>query len=194
MKDRARVRRRSPRPECEHGTKQSEKLGSEPCSNSEGRCRLTTPQTTYEAIVVGTDGSDRAAIAVRQALSLAKMTGAKVHVVHAYHTGGGPTSFPHDYEGRLTTDRMFEEANHIREQVLAEAERAGVTAEVHDVSEDPADGIINVATTVGADLVVVGNRGMTGAKRLVLGSVPNAIAHKCPCSVLIVSTDRALSV
>ncbi len=154
---------------------------------------MTTPQTTYEAIVVGTDGSDRAAIAVRQALSLAKMTGAKVHVVHAYHTGGGPTSFPHDYEGRLTTDRMVEEANHIREQVLAEAERAGVTAEVHDVSEDPADGIINVATSVGADLVVVGNRGMTGAKRLVLGSVPNAIAHKCPCSVLIVSTDRALS-
>lgn len=152
---------------------------------------MTTPQNTYEAIVVGTDGSERAGIAVRHALSLAKLTGAKVHVVHAYHSGGGPMSFPHDYEGRLTTDRMFEEANRIREQVLADAARAGVTAEVHDLSEDPADGIINVATSVGADLVVVGNRGMTGAKRFVLGSVPNAIAHKCPCSVLIVSTDSA---
>lgn len=154
---------------------------------------MTTPQTKYEAIVVGTDGSERAGIAVRHALSLAKLTGAKVHVVHAYHVGGGPTSFPHDYQGQLTSDRMIEEANRVREHALAEAEKAGVTAEVHDSTEDPADGIMNVASAVGADLVVVGNRGMTGAKRFVLGSVPNAIAHKCPCSVLIVSTDRAES-
>jgi nucleotide-binding universal stress UspA family protein len=46
-----------------------------------------------------------------------------------------------------------------------------------------------VAETVHADLVVIGNRGMSGVKRLVLGSVPNKVSHRCPCSVLIVDTD-----
>jgi nucleotide-binding universal stress UspA family protein len=150
---------------------------------------MTAPQSRYEVIVVGTDGSERAGIAVRKALALAKLTGAKLHVVHAFHVGGGPTAFPDDYKGPLTTDHMREEADRIGQKVVAEAEQESVSVELHNSGEDPAVGIINVATAVGADLVVVGNRGMTGAKRFVLGSVPNAVAHKSPCSVLIVSTD-----
>jgi hypothetical protein len=51
--------------------------------------------------------------------------------------------------------------------------------------------VTDVAQSVGADLVVVGNRGMTGVKRFVLGNVPNKISHHAPCSILIVDTSRA---
>ena len=53
---------------------------------------------------------------------------------------------------------------------------------------DPADAILDVAEEQGADLIVVGNKGMTGAKRFLLGSVPNKVSHHAPCSVLIVRT------
>ena len=55
---------------------------------------------------------------------------------------------------------------------------------------DPADAILDVAEERGADLIVVGNKGMTGAKRFLLGSVPNKVSHHAPCSVLIIRTTR----
>jgi nucleotide-binding universal stress UspA family protein len=64
----------------------------------------------------------------------------------------------------------------------------GVEAESHARLGDPADALLEVAEEEGADLIVVGNRGMTGAKRFLLGSVPNKISHHAPCSVLIVRT------
>ena len=53
---------------------------------------------------------------------------------------------------------------------------------------DPADAILDVAEETNADLIVVGNKGMTGAKRFLLGSVPNKVSHHAPCSVLIIRT------
>jgi nucleotide-binding universal stress UspA family protein len=71
----------------------------------------------------------------------------------------------------------------------AEAVRArGVHVEVHGVAGDPADVICKVADDIDADLVVVGNKGMTGAKRFLLGSVPNKVAHHAACNVMIVRT------
>ena len=70
-----------------------------------------------------------------------------------------------------------------------EAAGAGV-AEVETFARqgDAADAILDVAEEQRADLIVVGNKGMTGAKRFLLGSVPNKISHHAPCSVLIVRT------
>ena len=65
---------------------------------------------------------------------------------------------------------------------------AGVAAGTHARQGDPADAILDVAEESGADLVVVGNKGMTGAKRFLLGSVPNKVSHHAPCSVLIIRT------
>ena len=53
---------------------------------------------------------------------------------------------------------------------------------------EPADAILDVAEEENADLIVVGNKGMTGAKRFLLGSVPNKVSHHAPSSVLIVRT------
>ena len=68
------------------------------------------------------------------------------------------------------------------------AAAAGVTVERHARQGDPADAILDVAEEIGADLIVVGNKGMTGAKRFLLGSVPNKVSHHAPCSVLIIRT------
>ena len=68
------------------------------------------------------------------------------------------------------------------------AREAGVEVNTHAVQGDPADAIIEVAEKQNSDVVIVGNKGMTGAKRFLLGSVPDKISHHAPCSVLIVRT------
>jgi nucleotide-binding universal stress UspA family protein len=77
-------------------------------------------------------------------------------------------------------DRLEEAAKAVKD--------AGAEVDTHAIKGEPADVIIELAEREQADLIVVGNKGMTGAKRFVLGSVPNAIAHHAPCNVLIVRT------
>ena len=74
------------------------------------------------------------------------------------------------------------------EQAAGEIRAAGVEVEVFARQGDPADAILDVAEERGSDLIVVGNKGMTGAKRFLLGSVPNKVSHHAPCSVLIIRT------
>ena len=146
----------------------------------------------YGSIVVGTDGSETAREAVRQAAELAKAVGADIVLVSAYE----PVS-----EARLRHERQEVPADvswmvNPREDVQAvldeEAERikSGGVNEVHTIARegDPADAILDVAEEKGADLIVVGNKGMTGARRFLLGSVPNKVSHHAPCNVMIVRT------
>ena len=84
-----------------------------------------------------------------------------------------------------------------REDVDATLEEAakslhavGVKVEIHAREGDPADAILDVAEEESADLIVVGNKGMTGAKRFLLGSVPNKVSHHAPCSVMIIRTTN----
>ena len=144
----------------------------------------------YKAIVVGTDGSDRAGVAVREAVALAKLTGAKLHAVHAVHPAAS-TGFS-DVPGaaQATSAGLRDDADRVGAQLLAEAQSQGVSAELHNPEGDPADALISIAEAVDADLVVVGNRGMAGMRRFVLGSVPNKVSHLCPCSLLIVDTGH----
>ena len=76
------------------------------------------------------------------------------------------------------------------QQLSAVAERlagSGVTVHTHALPEGGADALLDVAEAINADLIVVGNRGMTGLRR-VLGSVPSTVAHHAHCAVLIVPT------
>jgi nucleotide-binding universal stress UspA family protein len=81
-----------------------------------------------------------------------------------------------------------EDVNVTLEQAAEEVRAAGVPVETFAREGDPADAILDVAEERGSDLIVVGNKGMTGAKRFLLGSVPNKVSHHAPCSVLIVRT------
>jgi nucleotide-binding universal stress UspA family protein len=68
------------------------------------------------------------------------------------------------------------------------ADEQGIEAKTFARQGDPADAILDVAEEEGGDLIIVGNKGMTGAKRFLLGSVPNKVSHHAPCSVLIIRT------
>ena len=144
----------------------------------------------YKVIVVGTDGSERAGVAVKQALSWAKQFGATLHAVHVVHPAAN-SEFADSLQTQVQVSGMREEKDNVTAQLRADAEAEGVSVEVHTPSGDPADAILGVAKSLSADLIVVGNRGMSGVKRFVLGSVPNKIAHQSDCSVLIVDTDTA---
>jgi nucleotide-binding universal stress UspA family protein len=146
----------------------------------------------FNSIVVGTDGSDTATQAVRQAVDMASAVGATLELVSAY----APVP-----EQRLRAERRdapedVQWAINPRQEVEASldaaaniAREAGVSVNTHAREGDAADAIIDVAEEQNADLVVVGNKGMSGAKRFLLGSVPNKVSHHAPCSVLIVRTS-----
>jgi len=145
----------------------------------------------FKAIVVGTDGSDTAGQAVRQAVDLAGAVGAKVEIVSAYE----PVPAQRLREERREAPEDLQWAISPREDVdvtleaaAAVAREAGVEVDVYPRQGDPADAILDVAEEREADLIVVGNKGMTGAKRFLLGSVPNKVSHHAPCSVLIIRT------
>jgi nucleotide-binding universal stress UspA family protein len=145
----------------------------------------------FKSIVVGTDGSDTAAQAVRQAVDLAGAVGAKVELVSAY----APVSQQRLAEERRQAPEDLQWAINPREDVDATldaaaevARKAGVDVDVYPRQGDPADAILDVAEEQGADLIIVGNKGMTGAKRFLLGSVPNKVSHHAPCSVMIIRT------
>jgi nucleotide-binding universal stress UspA family protein len=144
----------------------------------------------YKTIVVGTDGSDRAGVALRKAFELAKMSGATVHVVHVIRLVSMASAGYGDPAAIVMANEAARDGGeHVSAHVHAEAERQGVAVEMHNVDGDPADMLVKLAESTHADLIVVGNRGMAGVKRFVLGSVPNKVAHHCPCSLLIVDTE-----
>jgi nucleotide-binding universal stress UspA family protein len=74
------------------------------------------------------------------------------------------------------------------DHALAGIDTDGLIVEVKARQGDAADVLMSVAQDVKADLIIVGNRGMTGARRFILGSVPNRVAHHADCSVHIVHT------
>ena len=145
----------------------------------------------FTRIVVGTDGSETAGEAVRQAVDLAKLTGAELSIVSAY----APVSERRvrDTQDAAPADVQYEigpreDVNLVLDAAAAAARNDGIEVQTHPVEGDPAEAILTVAEDTKADLIVVGNKGMTGARRFLLGSVPNNVSHHAPCSVIIVRT------
>ncbi len=146
----------------------------------------------FSRIVVGTDGSDTATEAVRQATELARLSGARLDIVSAFspipeqRIREEARDAPGDVQYEFTPR---EDVNLILERAMGEAKGAGVEeVQTHAREGDPADAILDAAEEIKADLIVVGNKGMTGARRFLLGSVPNKVSHHAPCSVIIVRT------
>jgi nucleotide-binding universal stress UspA family protein len=144
----------------------------------------------FASIGVGTDGSDTATTALRYAIRLARSLGARLLIVSAYE----PVSRERLRGQRIEVPKDLQWIVNPREDVLSLLEAAGTDARAAGVEQvetfarqgDAADAIIDVAEEQRTDLIVVGHRGMTGAKRFLLGSVPNKVSHHAPCSVMIV--------
>ena len=144
----------------------------------------------FKRIVVGTDGSDTASQAVAKASELAKLAGAELNIVSAFEPVSKTGSRPSERRAgrRPVRDQPQRGRQPHPRSAAAPARKEGVDVHIHPVQGDPSDAIINTAEKVDADLVIVGNKGMTGARRFILGSVPNNISHHAPCSVMIVHT------
>jgi nucleotide-binding universal stress UspA family protein len=151
----------------------------------------------FKTIVVGTDFSDTANQAVTEAAELAKACGAKVHIVTAFKPAMTASVAASSLEAMAYggSDVLQEVESKIADEVESTLQRMakdlgkdGVSVKTHCCAGEPADALIDVAESTKADLIVIGNRGMGGVKRFVLGSVPNKISHHAPCSVLIVHT------
>ncbi len=144
----------------------------------------------YRRILVGVDGTDRSFAAAVRAIEMAMSTGADLYVLSVVPVP--VPGVPIAPAGRTTIDRSLTDRR-------ARAAEAGgpppptprghplrVTTAV--VDGDPATCIVRTAVDVGADVIVVGNRGLDPAGRYVLGSVPEAVLHATACDVLIVRT------
>jgi nucleotide-binding universal stress UspA family protein len=121
----------------------------------------------YQRILVGTDGSSTAAKAVDRAVDVAASTGATLTILSV----GKP-------------DRV----NDVVLQEAARHQGAGVAIETKVVEGDAVEGLVAEASAGGFDLLVMGNKGMTGLTRFLRGSVPNKVTHQLPSNLLIVKT------
>ena len=147
----------------------------------------------YSSIVVGTDGSETASKAVSRAAELAAASSATLSIVSAFRPvpperlrnerAGAPDDIAYVVNSREDVDHLLSVAKKLAQSIGANSVRTEA------VDSDPSEALIDVAERVSADLIVVGSKGMTGAKRFILGSVPNRVAHHTPCDVLIVKTD-----
>ena len=141
----------------------------------------------FETVIVGADDSSTARQAVMVAAEIAQLHGGTLHIVTAYD----PKSIQiQELPEEFRYSKLTSPADMLLEGLSRIVEQRGLKPEVHAATGNPADAIVRVAEREKADLVVVGNKGMKGVRR-VLGSVPNSVAHGAPCSVLIVDTMAA---
>lgn len=144
----------------------------------------------YQSVIVGTDGSETAERAVRQAAALAVEHDGRLVIVTAYEPHGDElvekAGAPDELKWMLT-DRVQAEELARRGQALA-GEQGATRVTVQAIAGSPADVLLETAVDFGADCIVVGSVGLTSAARFVLGSVASSVAHHAPCDVLIVHT------
>ena len=142
-----------------------------------------------DSIVVGTDGSETAKQAVSEAVRLAKALSAPVHVVSAYQPTHARVSGAPEGAAKVWQPLPDDEVERSSARPSPASGMAGLEVTSHAIRKDPADALLAVADEVGASMIVVGSKGMHGARRLALGNVPNKVSHHARCNVLIVATD-----
>jgi nucleotide-binding universal stress UspA family protein len=135
----------------------------------------------FDKILVGTDGSDSATRAVAKAVEIAKQDGSELIVVHAQ---------PDPNLGYALADDQspYVERAH---QIVRDVENkhaADISVRTIVREGEPAAVLLDIAQEEGVGLIIVGNRGMAGARRFLQGSVPNRVSHHAECDVLIVHT------
>jgi nucleotide-binding universal stress UspA family protein len=144
----------------------------------------------YKTVVVGTDGSPTADKAVQAAADVARSWGSALHIVTAFRSprSGMGAATGVDLVDSGAGQALAEEGARAVGVSAMERFGDGLAAEAHAAQGNADDVILSAAEEVGADLIVVGSKGMRGARRY-LGSVPNSVAHGADCAVLVVKTD-----
>jgi nucleotide-binding universal stress UspA family protein len=141
-----------------------------------------------ETIAVGTDGSSTAQKAVEFAIDMAERYNARLVIAGAYRPIAEDrlkkeqTDAPQEIQWSINPS---EEVDATLRAVEEQAGERGLKYVSEARNGDPADVLCEIAADHEVDVLVVGNKGM---HRRILGSVPNSVSHKAPCSVMIVKT------
>jgi nucleotide-binding universal stress UspA family protein len=149
--------------------------------------------TRIQTIVVGTDGSETANRAVARAAELASETSAVLHIVMAYKAPSlqklqaQRASLPEEFRSSVSADR---EAQEILRYASEYASKMGIKVKTHLATGNPAKVILKSAQDLGADIVVVGNKGI---ERKIRKSVPSGVSEAAHLDVLLVHTTSARS-
>lgn len=137
-------------------------------------------------IVVGTDGSETAAVALAAAIDLAKTFDQTLHVVSAFRPVTSPHNLPAEFEGCITSTSAVDA---VLADALSRARVAGVRATGHSGTGSPQEAVLSVADEVDAHLIVVGNKGIASKSRYVRSNVPSKVVHHAKCSTFVVQTS-----
>ena len=136
-------------------------------------------------VLLATDGSEEAELALRAAVGLARTTGSELHVVHVFPVDEG-VPYPAEVlkrEAEETEDQAWtfleRQAQRIRDEGVA-------AVEAHFRRGRPANEIVNLGDELGVDLVMIGSRGLGGMRRALMGSVSDSVARHAHCPVMIV--------
>ena len=140
---------------------------------------------TFSSILLATDGSSQATLAARKAVAISKGIGAELHVVHVWH------SIPSPHYGAFIRRELEQQGWEILEAAVRYAEGiGGRVADVHLVVGQSVEGILVVQEEIGADVIVVGSRGLGAFGRAIMGSVSTELARRAPCPVLVVHGEK----
>ena len=150
----------------------------------------------YKSIVVGTNGTEKDLAVVSHAAGLANITGATLHIAHGFKSvtsiaagiaDSAPGAASIDFEA--LDEAIQAESENAFASARAIASEVGVSVTEHSLGGEPADMLIELARSLSADLIVVGNHGMHTKKRFFQGSVANRVVHHATCSVLVVDVE-----
>jgi nucleotide-binding universal stress UspA family protein len=143
-------------------------------------------------ILLATDGSEEADLAALRAVDLADATDSELHVVHV----GVVPIFLQSYPGTLGYyDKLYEQIEKmsrelLRKQTWRVKAAGGTVAGAHLRMGEVALEIVALAEELGADLIVMGSRGLGGVRRALMGSVSDSVVRHAHCPVLVVRPEK----
>lgn len=141
-------------------------------------------------VLLATDGSEEADLALRAAVELVGKTGSELHLVHAW-----AMPLRHHPERPDYTELREQQQSAAQQRLDDQVEWAGVVggsvAEAHLVSGQPDAEIVAVAEDIGAGLIIMGSRGLSGLRRSLLGSVSESVMRHAHCPVMVVRDSES---
>ncbi len=140
----------------------------------------------FKNLLVPLDFSPHSTAALELAIELARVLQARIHVVHAYELPVGVTAAYGVAIPQAVWDGVREAAEKRLNAALEQVRAAGLRGETHLVASTPVEAIREIASGLPADLIVMGTRGLTGLKHVLLGSVAERTLRLAPCPVLTV--------
>jgi nucleotide-binding universal stress UspA family protein len=150
-------------------------------------------------VLLATDGSEDARLAVTTAVDLANSTSSELHIVFVKevpHVSGAPSYWSGEPTGYPYTDEELEHEleQQARKKLDEEVERVrsagGKVAEAHLRVGAAATEIVALAEDIGAGLIMIGSRGLGGIRRALMGSVSDAVVRHAHCPVMVVRLEK----